>query len=163
MTTGWEYLCIEISHNRPNSRKYIISNIYRPPEKYIEELDGFIEEFEIFLTIIKCYKKSAFICGYFNIHLLEINNNRRFNTYFESIIAKGFFPRINLPSRIQASSCTLIDNILTNNIDETAQSKSGLLVNDISDHKIIFTYLINISHKIKMRKFIKAEKTIKSQ
>ena len=43
MTTGWEYLCIEISHNSPNSRKYIISNIYRPPEKYIEELDIFIE------------------------------------------------------------------------------------------------------------------------
>ena len=94
MTTGWEYLCIEISHNSPNLRKYIISNIYRPPEKYIEELDRFIEEFEIFLTIIKCYKKSAFICGDFNINLLEINNNRHFNTYFDSIIAKGFFPRI---------------------------------------------------------------------
>ena len=43
---------------------------------------------------------------------------------------------------MQASSCTLIDNILTNNIDETAQSKSGLLVHDISDHKIIF-YISN--------------------
>ena len=80
MTTGWEYLCIEISHNSLNSRKYIISNIHRPPEKYIEELDIFIEEFEIFLTIIKRYKKSAFICGDFNINLLEINNNRHFNT-----------------------------------------------------------------------------------
>ena len=158
MTTGWEYLCIEISHNSPNSRKYIISNIYRPPEKYIEELDIFIEEFEIFLTIIKHYKKSVFICVDFNINLLEINNNRHFNTYFDSIIAKGFFPKITLPTRIQASSCTLIDDILTNNIDETAQSKSGLLVNDISDHKIIYTYLINNSHKIKMEKFIKIEK-----
>ena len=96
MTTGWEYLCtcIEISHNSPSSRKYIISNIYRPPEKYIEELDRFIEEFEIFLTIIKRYKKSAFICGDFNINLLEINNNRHFNTYFESIIAKGSFKEL---------------------------------------------------------------------
>ena len=69
------------------------------------------QEFEIFLTIIKCYKKSAFICGDFNINLLEIYNNRHFNTYFDSIIANGFFPRITLPTRIQASSCTLIDNI----------------------------------------------------
>ena len=90
--------------------------------------------------------------------VLEINNNRNFNTYFDSIIAKGFFPRITLPTRIQASSCTLINNILTNNIDETTQSKSELLVNDISDHKIIFTYQINNSHKIKMKKFIKIEK-----
>ena len=103
MTTGWEYLCIDISYSSPNSRKYIISNIYRPPEKYIEELDRFIEEFEIFLTIIERYKKSAFICGDFNIHLLEINNNRRFNTYFESIIAKGLLPRMTLLTRIQAS------------------------------------------------------------
>ena len=145
----------------PNSRKYIISNIYRPPEKYIEELGRFIEEFEIFLTIIKRYKKSSFICGDFNINLLEINYNRHFNSYFDSIIAKGFFPRITLPTHIQASSCTLIDNILTNNIDETAQSKSGLLVNDISDHKIIFTYLINNYHKIKMEKLFKIEKNDK--
>ena len=58
------------------------------------------------------------------------------------IPTKGFFPRITLPTRIQASSCTLIGNIFTKNIDETAQSKSGLLVNDISDHKIIF-YISN--------------------
>ena len=100
MTTGWEYLCIEISHNSPNSIKYIISNIYRPPEKYIDELDRFIEEFEIFLPIIKHYKKSVFICGDFNINLFAINNNRHFNTYFDSIIAKRFFPSITLPTRI---------------------------------------------------------------
>ena len=64
--------------------------MYRPPEKYIEELDIFIEEFEIFLTLIKRYKKSAFICGDFNINLLEINNKRHFNTYFDSIIANVF-------------------------------------------------------------------------
>ena len=131
-------------------------------KQYIEEIDIFIEEFEIFLTIIKRYKKSAFICGDFNINLLEINNNRHFNTHFDSIIAKGFFPRITLPTRIQASSCTLIDNILTNNIDETAQSKSVLLVNDISDHKIICTYLINNS-QIKMENSLKLKKTIDSQ
>ena len=58
-------------------------------------------------------------------------------------MAKGFFPRINLPTRIQASSCTLIDNILTNNIYETAQSKSGLLINNISVQKIIFTLIFH--------------------
>ena len=93
------------------------------------------------MTIMKRYKKSAFICGDFKINLLEINNNRHFNTYFDSIIANGFFPRITLPTRIQASFCTLVDNMLTNNIDETAQSKSGLFVNDISDHKISFFYI----------------------
>ena len=103
------------------------------------------------LTIIKRYKKSSFICDDFNRNMLEINNNRCFNIYFESIIAKGFFPRITLPTRIKASSCTLINNILTNNIDKNTHSKSRVFVNDISDHKIIFTHLINNQHKIKIR------------
>ena len=34
-------------------------------------LDRFIEELEIFLTIIKRYKKSVFICDDFNINLLD--------------------------------------------------------------------------------------------
>ena len=35
MTTGWEYLCIEISQNSPNSRTYIISDIYTDHPKNI--------------------------------------------------------------------------------------------------------------------------------
>ena len=58
--------------------------------KIYRRANRFIEEFEIFLTIIKRYKKFASMCGDFNINFLEINNNRRFNTYFESMIAKGF-------------------------------------------------------------------------
>ena len=79
ITTGWEYLCIERYYITVLIKKYvyIISNIYRQPEKYIEELDIFIELFKIFLTIIKRYKKSAIICGDFNIYLLEIKSNRR--------------------------------------------------------------------------------------
>ena len=71
------------------------------------------------MIIIKFYKKSAFVRGDFNINVVKINNT------------------------------TLVYHILTNNIDETVQSKSGLLVNDISDHKINSTYQINSYHKIK--------------
>ena len=49
-----------------------------------------------------------------------------------------FFHRITLPTRIQPPSFSLIDNILASNIDETADASSGLLINDLSDHKIIF-------------------------
>ena len=100
------YYCKSIHHKNSIRHGYcIVQQLSEIPiiywfGLYIEELERFIEEFEIFLTIIKRYKKSAFICADFNINLLEINSNRRFNTYFESIIAKGFFPRITLPTRI---------------------------------------------------------------
>ena len=64
-----------------------------------------------------------------------------------------FFFRITLPTRIQPPSFSLIDNILASNIDETADASSGLLINDLSHHKIIFTF-----HIEKVNKFIDIEK-----
>ena len=59
---------------------------------------------------------------------------------------EGFFPRITLPTRIQPPSFSLIDNIITNDIDKTSNSISGLLINELSDHKIIFTFHKNKSY-----------------
>ena len=69
-----------------------------------------------------------------------------FNVYFESICSRGFFfPKITLPTRIQPPSFSLIDNILTNDIDKTNSSTSGLLINDLSDHNL-FLPSIKTSH-----------------
>ena len=69
-----------------------------------------------------------------------------------------FFPRITLPTIIQPPSFSLIDNILAGNIDETADASSGLLINDLSDHRIIFTFHRNNSYIEKENKFIDIEK-----
>ena len=54
-----------------------------------------------------------------------------------------FFPRITLPTStiIRIPSFSLNVNMLASNIDETADASSGLLINDLSDHKIIFTFI----------------------
>ena len=96
--------------------------------------------------------------GDFNINLLDINSNNHVSEYFESICSVGFFPRITLPTRIQPPSFSLIDNILASNIDETADASSGLLINDLSDHKIILTFHRNNSYIEKVNKFIDIEK-----
>ena len=142
----------------------MLSNIYRPPEKYVAELDS-LQNFHNFyiydaynLTLLQHRIRTSFICGDFNVNLLEISTNAHFNNYFESIISKGFFPRITLPTRIQPPSFSLIDNILCNDIGGTVDSTSGLLINDISDHKMIFTHFPNDSYKNKVNKFIVMEK-----
>ena len=157
ITTGWEHLTVEVSHNTQNAKKYIISNIYRPPERYVIELDLFISEFSQFIDTIRGLKRSSFICGDFNINLLDINSNDHVNEYFESICSRGVFPRITQPTRIQPLSFSLIDNIITNDIDKTSNSISGLLINDLSDHKIIFTFHKNKSYFEKVNKFIEVE------
>ena len=70
---------------------------------------------------------------------------------------ESFLPIITLPTRIQPSSFSLVDNILTNDIDKTNNSTSGLLVNDLSNHKIIFTFHTNKSYLVKVNKFIEVE------
>ena len=97
---------------------------------------------------------SSFICGDFNINLQDINSNDHVNEYFESLCSRGVFPRITLPPRIQPPSFNLIDNIITNDIDKTSNSISGLLINDLSDHKIIFTFHKNKSYLVKVNKLL---------
>ena len=126
----------------------------------VEDFKIFVDEFSSFLTSIRSLKHSAFICGDFNIDLLKINSNKHFASYFDRIIAKGFFPRITLPTRLsETTNCTntLIDNILTNDIDDNNKSKSGILINDISDHKMIFTFQEDRSFIEKHEKFVEIE------
>ena len=68
--TAWDYMCLEISHQKPNSKKYLISNIYRLPNEIVQDVNIFTNEFSTYLSLIKNRKRSSFICGDFNINLL---------------------------------------------------------------------------------------------
>ena len=59
-------------------------------------------------------------------------------------------------TRISEQSSTLIDNIYTCNIDE--KESSGILLNQISDHQMVFTILENLSYVIRVHKFMEIEK-----
>ena len=160
--TDWDFLCLEISHYKPNSKKYLLCNIYRLPGLIVDDFCNFIDEFSSFLSFINNLRHSTYICGDYNIDLLQIQSNHHLHSYFETILSKGFFPHITLPTRLSAASnftCnTLIDNILTNNIDEFSTVKPGILINDISDHKMIFIYIENYNYVKKVDKFIEIEK-----
>ena len=43
-------------------------------------------------------------------------------------------------------------------MEENIKSKSGIIINDISDHKLIFTYIENTTYIEKIDKFIKIER-----
>ena len=78
-------------------------------------------------------RKSMFICGDFNIDLMKHNGTKRL---LDCMYGLGLYPLIDRPSRITTHSCTLIDNIFTNQINYSI--RSGLLMNDITDHLPIF-------------------------
>lgn len=90
---------------------------------------------------IKTRQKVMFICGDFNIDLLNPNNHKMTEDFINTVFSLGLYPQITRPSRITSHSATLIDNIFTNIIQNN--TVSGLLIHDISDHLPIFTVYDN--------------------
>ena len=86
---------------------------------------------------------------------MNVKENRHYCKYFDKIIAHGLFPKITLPTRIYESSSTLIDNIFTDIIDKVGTS--GILLNQISDHQVMFILVENRSYVIDVPKFIDIE------
>ena len=156
-TTDLEYLCVEVSHQKHNSKKYIISNIYRKPGEILDEFNVFLAEFTSFLTYIINQNRPSYLCGDYNIDLLKIKTKNHFNDYFDELVTNGFFPKITLPTRIGERSSSLIDNIFTNDTEE--KETAGILLNHLSDHQIIFTYIEKLSYIEKVPKFITIEKS----
>ena len=68
----------------------------------------------------------------------------------------GFFSKITLPTRIGDRSSSLIDNIFTNDTEE--KETSGILLNHLSNHQNIFTYIEKLSYIEKVPKFFTIEK-----
>ena len=52
--------------------------------------------------------------------------------------AKSYIPIINRPTRVTRDTCTLIDNIFTNNISINDNFFNGILTADTTDHYILF-------------------------
>ena len=61
-------------------------------------------------------KKEIMLMGNFNINLLHFDVDKETSNFIDNIYSNSFFPTINLPTRITASSKTLIDNIFYNEI-----------------------------------------------
>ena len=76
------------------------------------------------------------ICGDFNIDLMKYETYNGTKRCLDFMYGLGLHPLIDRPSRITTHSCTLIDNICTKQINYSI--RSGLLINDITDHLPIF-------------------------
>ena len=136
-TTGWENLFIKIRHKSLGSKPYIIGNVYRLPKELLPEFHTFMDEFAETLETLQVNRNAIYLCGDFNIDLLKINTKIHYNTFYNNLIAAGYLPRISLPTRVTNYSATLLDNIFST---EFGNNDSGVIVNNISDHQMIYTY-----------------------
>ena len=58
-SSGWEYLCVKLSHRKPKSKMYVLCNIYRKPNDIVNDLDTFKNEFTTLLSTIRNLRHST--------------------------------------------------------------------------------------------------------
>lgn len=131
--------CITVEIGMEKKKNVLVSCIYRTPGTSIDTFGDWMEK-----MFASTNQKVMFICGDINVDLLNPNKHKSTEEFINTIYSLGLHPKITKPSRITAQSATLIDNILTNVLED--KIVSGLLVNDISDHLPVFA-VYDCSHK----------------
>ena len=58
--------------------------------------------------------------------------------FVDMMSSSGFLPLITRPTKVTATSATLIDNIFTNYLEDIGHSIQGLFITYVSDHFPIF-------------------------
>ncbi|XP_024116978.1 uncharacterized protein LOC112138628 [Oryzias melastigma] len=124
--------CITIEVCNESGKNVIVSCIYRSPGSSLEVFSDWMEK-----MFHSQNNKILFICGDFNIDLINPGNHKATDDFISRMYSMSLYPTITRPSRITAQSTTLIDNIFTNNIENTYMS--GLTICDITDHLPVFT------------------------
>ena len=117
----------------PLKTQTIVSCLYRKPSSKIAD---FIECIE---GMFSCIKGSIYICGDFNIDLLNYDVNNSTKNFVDQMFSMSLFPLINQPTRITNQCHSIIDNIYTNSTNEDIIS--GVIIADINDHFPIFSIL----------------------
>ena len=152
----WENIFIEIKHKLPNSKTYVIGNIYRRPDPIVNVCNKFSEELFNIMNLLTKNNRTVYLAGDFNIDLLKMHEKTQYNYFYNIMISSGFYPKISLPTRFDQNHCsaTLIDNIFSNDFNNNV---SGVFTNIISDHQMIYTYSKDTYDIRKNTKFIEIE------
>ena len=115
-----------------NNKKTSIGCCYRRPGS---DKDLFLNYCNEKFSSINSNGGDVILCGDFNLCMLRASESPLLASFYENMSSYSLIPTILQPSRFGDDTCSLIDNIFVNNLNEF---KSGLLSVDISDHLPIF-------------------------
>ena len=126
-----EAVCLEIT--KPQSKPFIVSTIYRPPNAPA----GFFDCFETLIKQTDDENKELYILGDLNCNLLQEKAlfnvpTSKLNSIYELYQLSQL---INEPTRVTLTTSSLIDHLVTNTPEKI--SHSGVVHTGISDHSLI--------------------------
>ena len=140
-STIYESLIVQLSPAKGSTKDIIVGVIYKPPNTNV---DSFVSNFSTILDILNKENRPSYLLGDYNIDLLKYNSHSE--SFLNQLLAYGFFPKIDRPTRITDSTATLIDNIITN--VHLTNVFSGIWTAAVADHLVVF---ITLPHSIARR------------
>lgn len=125
-----ETLTIKVIHKY---QTHIIMNIYRPPRQNLTP--PFYENIEKLIQFKdrKFPKSSLEVIGDFNLNIYDEKIRDKF---YEIAITNGLLPIVTKPTRVTASTSTIIDNIWTSDVKKV---KTYIAKLNISDHYAVLS------------------------
>ena len=125
-----------------DSKSYIVGVLYRHP--FSTDVANFIDQLNQTLQDITSAGNKCLILGDFNIDILKLESAHTIS-YLNMLRSNAFHAIVDKPTRVIATSSTLIDHILTN--DAISQITPGILNSDVSDHFPAFVLIKNVDKK----------------
>ena len=134
--SDFESVFIEIDKEQLGLKKnVIVGPLYRPPGA---DIKYFNDKMSILLGDLRKENKICYLIGEFNTNLLNHDSHGLTGDFYDLMTSNSFLPLISRPTRITATSATLIDNVFTNYLENCNESFQGLLVTDVTDHYPVF-------------------------
>ena len=131
-----EAVFIEIEKNIFNTKSNILVGvIYRMPNTSISIFNDRISGV---LNIVHRERKVCYFLWDLSIDFLKHSEHSLTSECLDILYSHSVFPMITKPTRITENSATLIDHILTDNINIDSDHIQGILCYSISDHYGIF-------------------------
>lgn len=144
----WECLIIDVEADMLN-KKITLANLYRAPKETTLHLTEFINDLSPIVDVLTRRSSNVIFIGDINIDLLKLQTRDKYSEYLDLMINNGLMPHISLPTRFSRRSATLIDHLFCKFINPKQETKSGILLSNISDHCPIFLVVkrnIEITH-----------------
>ena len=136
-----ENIWIEVETNK---KSIVVGVVYRHPGYIVNQIELFTKAIEKNFLNMSNKKMEFYLVGDFNIDLLQFQFNQIIKTYADNLLGYSVKCCINKPTRISATTKSLLDHIYTNNFN--CSLFSGIALCDISDHLPTFIFIKDIKY-----------------
>ena len=121
-----------------DGEEYLVSSVYHPPSRSVNDDNLFLELFNDYLSFLSDFELPVIFGSDINQDFFNINNlNSIANNTFNSLTFNGFISPITKATRLTTHSATLIDIIPSKNMIHNL-IYNGVCTTDISDHLVPF-------------------------